>query len=73
MYVPAPDGATMDEPVRSSPSTGVTEYCPRCGQETTHEVRLELQAASEQKYSRQPHRISQCIECERTVEARVGH
>jgi uncharacterized protein with PIN domain len=52
---------------------GVAEYCPRCGQETAHSVNLTVEASTEEKYSRQPHRISECRECGRTVEARVGY
>lgn len=51
----------------------IPEYCPKCGDETAHSVTLKVEASTEEKYSRQPHRISQCTDCGRTVEARVGY
>lgn len=68
------DAATDDAGTATDdPGDGLREYCPRCGAATPHAVRIEVQASSDAKYSRQPHRISRCRECDRTVEARVGY
>jgi uncharacterized protein with PIN domain len=63
----------MSDPVTPEAGANVAEYCPRCGDETSHAVDLKIQASTEEKYSRQPHRISRCRQCGRTVEARVGY
>lgn len=48
------------------------EYCPECENTTHHAVSLEVQAAGEVKYSREPHRISRCEDCGHTQTDRLG-
>lgn len=63
---------SMSEMVSEATPNQVTEYCTHCGKDTTHAVRLEVQASGEAKYSREPHRIAQCHLCGHTRTDRVG-
>ncbi|AAG20066.1 MULTISPECIES: hypothetical protein [Halobacterium] len=47
---------------------GVTEYCERCGQTTTHQVAVELRTENTNTenaaFSREPYRVATCCECD---------
>lgn len=53
-----------------------TEYCKDCECETTHLVSIDIiqesDNASTEVYSREPYRISQCANCERTEQLRMN-
>lgn len=46
---------------------GVTESCPECARDTTHKVRVELRTESAKdensEFSREPYRVSTCMDC----------
>lgn len=46
---------------------GIAETCVDCGQETVHDVRIEIRTESEKsentRYSREPYRVAICQLC----------
>ena len=47
--------------------TELTEYCDECGSRTPHEVSIELKTEStkqtNQQFSREPYRVTECHVC----------
>lgn len=45
----------------------VVEYCERCGRDTVHGVRISVAEMGSNgdnaKFSREPQRLSQCVDC----------
>ncbi|MXR50498.1 hypothetical protein GRX03_02605 [Halovenus sp. WSH3] len=64
--------ATTDESVAD-----ITEECPRCEQQTPHEVSVEILTESGKQqnaeYSREPYRVSTCSECGTTTKRRMNN
>jgi rRNA maturation protein Nop10 len=56
---------------------GITESCPNCGRETLHEVELALVTESSEQenaqFSREPYRLSTCVECGVETEQRMNN
>lgn len=56
---------------------GITEQCSDCARETLHEVRVELRTESSKEenaeFSREPYRLSKCLECERETIQRMNN
>ncbi|MFB6202033.1 MAG: hypothetical protein ABEI98_08480 [Halorhabdus sp.] len=54
----------------------VTEYCPSCGHEQRHDVSITLVTESDETtneaYSREPYRVSECRVCGRRTERRMN-
>jgi hypothetical protein len=54
----------------------MTEACEECGRETLHQVQVELRTESSKpenaEYSREPYRVSTCLECETTSARRMN-
>lgn len=52
---------------QSSDLDGVNESCTECARDTLHKVRVELRTESSKKenaeFSREPYRVSTCMEC----------
>ncbi|MFW6321675.1 MAG: hypothetical protein ACOC0Z_07465 [Halohasta sp.] len=50
----------------SSPDNTV-EYCSHCGRETQHVVRVEIRTESQKtenaEFSREPYRVTRCVDC----------
>lgn len=50
----------------STPNTTV-EYCSQCKRETPHVVRVEIRTESKKaenaEFSREPYRLTRCLEC----------
>lgn len=50
----------------SSPDNTV-EYCSQCGRETPHAVRVEIRTESQKpenaEFSREPYRVTRCVDC----------
>jgi len=51
----------------TSPHSRVMEFCPRCDNETPHNVEIELRSETttgeNAAYSREPYRVSECDTC----------
>jgi DNA-directed RNA polymerase subunit RPC12/RpoP len=53
----------------TTPSTpdNTVEYCSDCGRETSHRVRVEIRTESQKtenaEFSREPYRLSRCVDC----------
>ncbi|MEE6209136.1 MULTISPECIES: hypothetical protein [Salarchaeum] len=58
-------------------SDGMTELCESCGQETPHEVSIELRTESSKsensEFSREPYRVSECRSCGETSSQRMNN
>lgn len=43
------------------------EYCSQCGRETSHVVRVEIRTESQKpenaEFSREPYRVTRCVDC----------
>ncbi|MFC6726772.1 hypothetical protein ACFQE1_20840 [Halobium palmae] len=56
---------------------GVAESCPECTRETTHKVRVELRTESSKdensEFSREPYRVSTCMECGNETTRRMNN
>ncbi|MFB6142583.1 MAG: hypothetical protein ABEJ30_04490 [Halorientalis sp.] len=54
----------------------VVEFCPRCDDETAHDVRVEIRtestAAENAAFSREPYRVATCRRCESETELRMN-
>jgi predicted nucleic-acid-binding Zn-ribbon protein len=54
----------------------MTEPCEECGQETLHQVEVELRTESSKRenaeYSREPYRVATCIQCGVTSAQRMN-
>lgn len=66
-----PDAAT-DGPN----ATDIVEECDDCGEETAHDVAIQIRAESEQaenaQFSREPYRITECRSCGLTASERLN-
>lgn len=53
----------------TTPSTpdNTVEHCSQCGRETHHAVRVEIRTESQNtenaEFSREPYRLTQCVDC----------
>ncbi|WP_049894062.1 DUF7835 family putative zinc beta-ribbon protein [Halogranum rubrum] len=56
---------------------GVTEGCSECARETLHKVRVELRTESSKpenaEFSREPYRVSTCMECQTETTQRMNN
>ncbi|MDX1745465.1 MAG: hypothetical protein R3324_05965 [Halobacteriales archaeon] len=63
--------------VKLSDDGGITEWCARCRQDTTHNVRIEIRTESTKRenaqYSREPYRVSECDDCGVTTSQRMNN
>lgn len=54
-----------------------TERCEGCGEQTPHDVRIEIQTESKKtentEFSREPYRVTECIECGQTESKRMNN
>ncbi|WP_135662063.1 DUF7835 family putative zinc beta-ribbon protein [Halorhabdus rudnickae] len=54
----------------------LSEYCPSCGTERPHGVSVTLVTESDETdnaaYSREPYRVSECLNCGRRTERRMN-
>jgi hypothetical protein len=64
--------ATTDDAVAD-----MTEPCPSCDHETPHSVSVEILTESTKQqnseYSREPYRVSECLECGETTTTRMNN
>lgn len=72
---------TDRRPVERTPSSphirDFAEYCGDCGEQTPHDVSIELRIENERSdrplLSREPYRITTCAECGRTTSTRMNN
>lgn len=59
-----------------APSDGMTEPCEQCGDETLHDVAVELRTENAEtenaRFSREPYRVSECRDCGATRTRRMN-
>ncbi len=64
--------ATTDES-----TADMTEMCTRCGEQTPHDVAVEILTESSKQqnaeYSREPYRVSECRVCGETTTTRMNN
>lgn len=55
----------------------ITEPCEGCGQPTPHEITIEIQTESTKtsnaEFSREPYRVTECVECGTTTSQRMNN
>lgn len=55
----------------------VTEACSECGESTPHDVSIELKKESTKgkndQFSREPYRVTKCLECGETTNQRMNN
>jgi hypothetical protein len=60
----------------TSPRTNLTEFCEDCDRETSHAVAIQLRVENEDadhaKCSREPYRVSKCMNCEASSARRMN-
>ncbi|MGM0606360.1 MAG: hypothetical protein ACQETB_11915 [Halobacteriota archaeon] len=60
----------------SDPDTTM-EFCSTCDRETLHEVRVEIRTESKKEenaaFSREPYRISRCVDCDVETTTRMNN
>jgi hypothetical protein len=58
-------------------SADLTEECDECGQQTPHDVSVEILTESRKRenaeFSREPYRVSECLECNTTTRLRMNN
>ncbi|WP_136686725.1 DUF7835 family putative zinc beta-ribbon protein [Halorhabdus amylolytica] len=58
------------------PTDRMAEYCPTCRAERPHDVSVTLVTESDTTanaaYSREPYRVSECLDCGRRTERRMN-
>lgn len=51
----------------TSPHAGVVEFCEACDEDVPHSVQIELRfendASENAAYSREPYRVTECLDC----------
>lgn len=64
--------ATQDSAIAQT-----TEHCEGCGEETPHDVRIEIQTESSKtentEFSREPYRVTECERCGETTNKRMNN
>lgn len=54
-----------------------TEHCNGCGESTPHDVTIEIQTEStsseNSEFSREPYRVTECVECGETESQRMNN
>lgn len=54
-----------------------TESCEQCGEKTPHDVHIEIQTESKKtentEFSREPYRVTECMECGETTSQRMNN
>jgi len=62
---------------QNSAFTETTEQCKACGKQTPHDVRIEIQTESTKtentEFSREPYRVTECVECGETENKRMNN
>lgn len=57
--------------------SSVTEECDDCGRDTPHEVTVEIRTESEDhehaEFSREPYRVSECLNCGTETTTRMNN
>ncbi len=60
----------------SNPDNTV-EYCSRCERDTLHVVRVEIRTESDKRenaeFSREPYRLTRCLECDKETTLRMNN
>lgn len=55
----------------------ITEECAACGDTTPHEVAIEIRTESSKpensEFSREPYRVTECVECGTTTSQRMNN
>lgn len=55
----------------------ITEPCNGCNESTPHDVRIEIQTESQKRenteFSREPYRVTECVECGETTSERMNN
>ncbi|WP_436934116.1 DUF7835 family putative zinc beta-ribbon protein [Halovenus marina] len=58
-------------------SADLTEECDECGQQTPHDVSVEILTESRKRenaeFSREPYRVSECLVCNTTTKLRMNN
>jgi hypothetical protein len=62
---------------QNSASTETVEPCEECGEQTPHDVRIEIQTESTKsentEFSREPYRVTECTRCGATRDKRMNN
>lgn len=62
---------------QNSAFTQTTEQCEDCGEQTPHDVRIEIQTESTKsentEFSREPYRVTECMKCGGTHSKRMNN
>jgi len=62
---------------QNSTFTETIEECESCGEQTPHDVRIEIQTESTKtentEFSREPYRVTECDECGETENKRMNN
>ena len=61
----------------TAPETDHSEFCEHCERDTPHTVAIELRTESDNaenhEFSREPYRVSTCLDCEDTSVLRMNN
>ncbi|MFC7078991.1 hypothetical protein [Halorussus caseinilyticus] len=62
---------------QNSAFSETTEICDDCGESTPHDVSIEIQTESKKsentEFSREPYRVTECLECGETTSKRMNN